>query len=373
MMRKYLAVVSTILLIQAYATGSLAHELRPTVADVRTDTRPLEIGLRLDLEAIVAGVGPEHESADESDETSLYQALRQATPAELEQRFRSMHSEFLASIDIKGVDEQTFATQIHSVDIPAVGDPRLPRDTRITLHVPDASTSISWQWNEKLGPLIFRDVDPNGFSQYLAAGQRSDVINLEGMHSQSVPRSILGYFFVGVEHIIPKGLDHILFVVGIFLLAPAFKPIFYQISMFTLAHTMTLAMGTIGAINLPGNIVEPLIALSISVICLENLYQRPVGSIRLLLVFSFGLLHGLGFAGVLGEVGLPRDQFFRSLIAFNIGVEVAQLVVVITCFAIAGWWFRHKSWYRTVITIPASLLIGATGLFWSLQRVGAIS
>ena len=178
---------------------------------------------------------------------------------------------------------------------------------------------------------------------------------------------------IGYEHIVPRGLDHILFVIGLFLLAPRFKPIAWQISMFTLAHTITLALGMTGIIALPASIVEPLIALSISVICVENLLANRTGKSRLAIVFVFGLLHGLGFAGVLSDIGLASDRFASSLLAFNIGVELGQLTVVFLCFLLVGWWFGEKPWYRKIVTNPASLLIGATGSFWFLQRLGMIT
>jgi hypothetical protein len=90
-------------------------------------------------------------------------------------------------------------------------------------------------------------------------------------------------------------------------------------------------------------------------------------------VFLFGLLHGLGFAGVLMEIGLEPGRIVSSLLAFNVGVELGQLAVVLLCFALVGWWFGNKPWYRNRVTVPASSVIGAIGFFWFLQRVGFIA
>ncbi|HHG89479.1 MAG TPA: HupE/UreJ family protein, partial [Devosia sp.] len=119
----------------------------------------------------------------------------------------------------------------------------------------------------------------------------------------------------------------------------------------------------------PPAIVEPLIALSITYVCVENILTRKLTRWRPAVVFGFGLLHGLGFAGVLQEIGLAPDQFVTGLISFNIGVELGQLSIIAICFALVGIWFRNKSWYRAVVVVPASLVIGTIGAWWFIERV----
>ena len=174
---------------------------------------------------------------------------------------------------------------------------------------------------------------------------------------------------MGFAHIIPKGLDHILFVLGLFFLASAFKPLVVQISVFTLAHTITLLFGALGWISVPSSVVEPLIALSIVFVAVENLFTDTLHRWRLLLIFFFGLLHGLGFAGVLEEFGLPTLQFIPALLGFNIGVEFGQLMVVAIAFFAITVWCRKKPWYRRLIVIPASLIIAVVGCWWFVERV----
>ena len=115
-----------------------------------------------------------------------------------------------------------------------------------------------------------------------------------------------------LHHILPKGLDHILFVLGIFLLSPRWKTMLLQVTAFTVAHSITLGLSIYGIVSLPSRIVEPLIALSIAYVAIENLLTRELKPWRLALVFMFGLLHGLGFAGVLRELGLPREEFLTG-------------------------------------------------------------
>src|SRR6185436_10418310 len=127
---------------------------------------------------------------------------------------------------------------------------------------------------------------------------------------------------------VPLGLDHILFVLGMFLLSPRLKPVLSQVTAFTLAHSITLGLAMYGVLALSPRIVEPLIALSIAWIAVENLTTTTLRPWRIAVVFGFGLLHGMGFAGVLHELGLPRAEFLPALVSFNVGVECGQLLVI---------------------------------------------
>ena len=176
------------------------------------------------------------------------------------------------------------------------------------------------------------------------------------------------YLVLGFEHILPKGLDHILFVLALFLLSKHLKPLFLQISVFTIAHTVTLALSTLEVISLPGEIVEPLIALSIAFVAVENVFISSLKVWRYGVIFLFGLLHGMGFAGVLSEIGLPDEQFLISLLSFNVGVEVGQVTVVGLAF-LAVVFFRDRVWYRRRVVIPASAIIAAVGLYWTAERL----
>lgn len=172
---------------------------------------------------------------------------------------------------------------------------------------------------------------------------------------------------LGFTHILPHGLDHILFVLGLLLLAPRLKPVVTQVTAFTLAHSLTLALAMLGVVRLPSRLVEPLIALSIAVVALENVFRREVHPARWLLVFGFGLVHGLGFAGVLTGLGVPPGRLLPALVSFNVGVELGQLAVLalagVLVVPIAG-----RRWYHARVAVPASLAIAAVGLLWAVQR-----
>jgi hydrogenase/urease accessory protein HupE len=177
------------------------------------------------------------------------------------------------------------------------------------------------------------------------------------------------YLVLGFTHIVPYGLDHILFVLGIFLLSTRMKPILLQVTAFTIAHSITLGLSIYGIVSASPRVVEPLIALSIVYVAVENIATSELKPWRVLIVFAFGLLHGLGFAGVLRELGLPRSEFVTALVTFNVGVELGQLAVISVAYVAVASWARMKPWYRQRLVIPASVAIAVTGAFWTVQRL----
>ena len=179
------------------------------------------------------------------------------------------------------------------------------------------------------------------------------------------------YTLLGFEHILPFGLDHILFIVSLCLLNTKFKTVLWQATAFTVAHSITLALSMKNIITLPSAIVEPVIALSILFVAVENLIFNELKPWRVLIVFLFGLIHGLGFASVLNEIGLPRNQFALSLFSFNVGVELGQFVIIAGMFTIM-YFFRNKIWYRKRIIYPVSILIIVIAAYWTIERIFAI-
>ena len=171
----------------------------------------------------------------------------------------------------------------------------------------------------------------------------------------------------GFSHILPEGLDHILFVLGLFLLCRAWKPVLIQVTTFTVAHTITLALATLGYVSVDPKIVEPIIAASIVVVALENIFRPTYGKFRILTVFVFGLIHGLGFAQKLLDERIPSGSIVSSLLGFNLGVEFGQLAVIGLAFA-ATFWIKDEQKYRRWVVIPASALIALAGLVWAYQR-----
>ncbi len=177
------------------------------------------------------------------------------------------------------------------------------------------------------------------------------------------------YLRLGFTHILPLGYDHILFVLSLLLLSPRLKPLLWQATTFTVAHSITLGLAMYHLVNPPAAVVEPLISLSILFVALENIFSPELRPSRIAVVFIFGLVHGLGFAGVLTGLGLPKSSYLSALILFNIGVELGQATVILL-----GYWFlviflgRRVS-YRRWVVIPVSWGIAGIALFWTVQRL----
>ena len=177
------------------------------------------------------------------------------------------------------------------------------------------------------------------------------------------------YTWLGYTHILPKGFDHILFILCIFFLNTNIKQIILQASMFTLAHSITLGLAAYGIISPSASVVEPLIALSIVFLAIENIYSSKVRPWRMLMVFLFGMVHGMGFAGALSELGLPKNAFAEALLSFNLGVELGQLSIIVFMYLFVAKIFSGRIWYRRYIVLPSSLLIASVAMFWTIQRV----
>jgi hypothetical protein len=208
------------------------------------------------------------------------------------------------------------------------------------------------------------------FLLFLLAGNfvfAHDVVR--DLESMSATDSAFLYLKLGYEHILPLGLDHILFVLSLFLLSSNLKTVLWQSLAFTVAHSVTLGLAMYEVITISPKIVEPLIALSIAYVALENVFVSRLRPSRIGIVFLFGLVHGLGFAGALAGLGLPSNSYFTSLLAFNVGVELGQLTVIFAAYFLIGKWFGKKSYYHKFIVIPLSLIIAAIALYWFIERL----
>jgi hypothetical protein len=205
--------------------------------------------------------------------------------------------------------------------------------------------------------------------EVLERGGESRPQPLRGPAAPASEAATAGRFLrLGFAHILPSGLDHVLFVLGLALLSPRLGPLLAQVTAFTLAHTCTLALAVYGVVSLPSRVVEPLIAASIVYVAVENLFRREASWLRLALVFAFGLLHGLGFAGVLSEMGWPQGRKLVALLSFNAGVELGQLTVIILALPLLSASSRLGV-PRRPLERGLSLAIAAIGLAWTVQRL----
>ena len=354
-----------------WTSGARAHEVQPTIADLSVADGQVLLELRVNLEALLAGIDLDTvEDTDNAENAADYDDLRSLPPARIADRAPELLATWNA-LPLLSADGAPLTLDSLSVAVPEDVDPELPRASLWQLGAapPAGTDSLQVTWPEGAGALVLRQqAVEEPYTGYLSGGETSPEITLAGGDAQSGWEAFASYIPVGFDHILPKGLDHILFVLGLFFLSTRLRPLIWQVTAFTLAHTVTLALGALGWVNVPGAIVEPLIAASITYVAVENIFHSGLNRWRPLVIFGFGLLHGLGFASVLGDFGLPAGQFIPALIGFNIGVELGQLAVIAIAFLLVGWAMK-RDWYRRVIAVPASLVIAAVGAYWFVERV----
>jgi len=208
-------------------------------------------------------------------------------------------------------------------------------------------------------------------SQWLDVGKESKPFAIAAPPpAPTLGSTVAQYVVLGYQHIVPKGLDHILFVLGLFLMSTRWRALLAQVTAFTVAHSITLGLAIYGALSLPSTVVEPLIAASIVYVAIENVLAKELHKSRIAVVFCFGLLHGLGFASALQAIGLPSGDIPLALIAFNVGLDAALLAFVLA-WLLLGAALRSVTWPAWAHQVPLYAM-GTLGAFWSFQRAAAL-
>ena len=349
-------------------TSARAHEVLPAIADLETAGDRLTLRVEAAVEGWLAGIDlSEVADTNEAAEADTYDSLRALGPADLRDRFESFWPELAAMMRL-AADGAPLDLALDAVEVPDTDSVETARITTFTASaaLPADAEAVTFGWDRELGALVIRQQGvPEPFDGYLEPGDTTPDIALAGGSQAGPWQTFLNYIPVGVDHIVPLGLDHILFVLGLFFLSTQLGPLLWQISAFTLAHTITLALAALGYVSVPASIVEPIIAASIVYVAVENIFFPRLTPWRPAVVFGFGLLHGLGFASVLAEFGLPQGAFIPALIGFNIGVELGQLIVVAVAFLLVREAIRIDRGHDEVrlakdlyILLPG-LLIGA--------------
>ena len=370
-----------ILLLLCSLMSAHGHEMRPAIADIKLSPTDVSLTIRFNAELFLADIDASQiEDSDDAPTAATYDRMRQLPPAELRDRFTQRWHAFADRLNGQAGGDRLQFELVNFISEEDV-DFSLPRISTAVIRAPMPAneTEVRFGWDARLGNLILRQmaaasagpsIDPDSlYTGLLSGGSLSPAINSVGVATVPIASVISNYIKIGFIHIIPRGLDHILFVLGLFLYAPRWRPLLVQITIFTIAHSLTLALASRGLVSVPATIVEPMIAASIAYVALENLWQRKLRLSRLLIIFTFGLLHGLGFASVLADIGLPSSDFLISLISFNIGVELGQITVIAAALSLSLLLPLSPDRYRRLITIPFSLVIGAIGIGIAAERV----
>lgn len=341
-----------------------AHEIGTTRVSVLLQDRSYQIDIVTDATALLETLEASTGRPPCSDQGCSPQALLAAT----DDMFRRRLKVAFDGSDVSSTTEYFVAPQTDAT-APGVATVRLSGE------IPRGARAFTWTYSWTFASYALT-VSTNGsetpVTEWLEGGQTSTPFVL----SEAVPRSsrvgvAWRYFTLGFTHIVPHGLDHVLFVLGIFLLSGRARSVLWQVSAFTVGHSITLALSMYDLIAVSPSVVEPLIALSIAYVAFENIVLSELRSWRVALVLAFGLLHGMGFAGALKELGLPRSDFLTALLTFNGGVEAGQLAVIGAAFLLVGWPCRTCAWYRGRIVVPASALIACIALYWTVERLSS--
>ena len=355
-----------------FSSHLVAHELQPNIVNLQITKDHIRVDFTTNLEAYITGIDFSIlDNTNDHDNEKYYGILRTLNKTELSNVFLENWGPFASSFTLISetgakLDNLTFS----SVEIENVDNIEVPRSSTISFTVKNPGISyLTFQASKNLGEIIFRQVGvENGITQYLLPGEKSNNISHETGSSLNGINTFFDYVPVGFTHILPKGLDHILFVLGLLFLTTRIRSLVLQISIFTVAHTVTLAISSLKILSLPTAIIEPLIAASIVYIAVENIFNSTLTKYRSTTIFFFGLLHGLGFASVLSEFGLPGQDFFWALLGFNVGVELGQITLVLVVFSLLVYSFKSKTYYRSYVTIPGSSIIGLFGAWWFIER-----
>ena len=352
-----------------------AHGIKPSIVEYRISDKNIEVNLFINAEVFLSGIdASKFLDTAKAPEAELYDELRKLNVHKLESKITASINKLKDSIFLK-VDQKLLSLNLNKISVQDDESKEKIRITKITFKTttPKEGQYITFSWKKELGSLIFRDFsiekdnDGKAYSKWLKAGEETNPISISGTTSH-VSTMVWSAIKQGIKHIIPGGLDHILFVLGLFFFSYKIGPLLSQVTIFTIAHSITLILGSLGYIYVPPVFVEAIIAATIVWIGLENVIRTKLNISRIGIIFCFGLLHGLGFANMFTELGLEGSDYLINLFSFNIGVEIGQLIVLAP-FILIRPILSRISWYRLIISIPASIMIALVGIKMFVERV----
>ena len=360
-----------------FCNTSIAHEIKPSIADFDYDQSYLNFEVRLNAELILSNIDASNISnTNSSPLTEIYDRYRLLNKKDLENSILESWKDISSNIDIK-INNKLKEIDLIKINTQDVNNFEISRDTLISFRIllNEESENFTFKWIKNYGAIILREnndlkLEDELVTEYLQSGTESDPIFFKENNFRSMYTSFTKFFVLGIQHIIPKGLDHILFIFGLFLFSSSLNKLIKQITIFTIAHSITLIFVSLSLIKINPQIVEPIIALSIVYVGLENIFKNYIKVyMRYVVILFFGLLHGLGFALVLSDIGFRSSKLFLNLISFNIGIEIAQISIILILYLLVGIKFASNKYYRIAFQIPFSILIASIGFYWLFERI----
>ncbi len=366
-----------IVFLNIFSKSSISHEIKPSIADFFYDENYLNFKIRLNAELILSDIDASNVSnTDSSSLSEIYDEFRILNNKDLEQIFLNSWNQISSNIEIK-INNVSKQTNLIKIEVEDIQNFEISRDSHVYFRVllDKNSEQFTFSWIKKYGPIILRENNNNKledelFTEYLQSGKVSNQFSFNENNFEKKLDSFIKFFILGVQHIIPKGLDHILFIFGLFLFSSSLKKLITQITIFTIAHSITLIFVSLSVMKINPQIVEPIIALTIVYVGLENIFKNYIKEyFRYIVILFFGLLHGLGFALVLSDIGYRSTDLFINLFSFNIGIEVAQISIVLVLYILIALNFAKNKNYRKFFQVPSSILISSIGLYWFFERI----
>jgi hydrogenase/urease accessory protein HupE len=369
----------------AFAASAEGHAMKQVRAEIRAADGAWNASLWLEAWALYPEDGPKVPPGTPGDLKMSGNAWVAGLDAEDHRVMRETAEEFLKEAFVLTLAgqrlEMSFAFPDYTVERPELEENdeenALVRIDLTGKLPPGVSGPLELVWNDdEEEPLALEVITPRpgkkpkiSVMRLAPRDEAAELMTIEasGVVEETKESSLGGWIVAGFEHILPKGVDHILFILGLFLLQPKFKPLLWQSSAFTVAHSITLALAILGIVTAPAEVIEPLIALSIAYVGIENLWVKELKPWRVALVFGLGLLHGMGFASVMQDLDLPEGEILQPLVGFNIGVELGQITVLALAFGLT-FWFMKKPAFEKFRKIT-SAAIAVVGLYWTVERI----
>ena len=339
----FLCLVWNVICLLLLANTVQAHDMRQIKAVMNIDENGWQADLTIEAWSIYPTQGPRHPSALKDGEFASKEWVATLTEEDYQlmqqEAKRFLHDAFLLRFAGQSLD---FSTEVVSLEPRPISWAYTAKGQALV------QVKLLGEWPEQhQGPLVFEWNDAfeepavlQVISKQASGEEMLSVLQVEIREpltiadvsarkiKQAKGTSLFGWIVHGFAHILPKGLDHILFILGLFFLQPKLRPLLWQSTAFTVAHSITLGMVILGWFDVSASIVEPAIALSIAYVGFENLWVKELKPWRTGFVFLLGLLHGMGFASVMKDLDLPKDHLLPPLFGFNLGVELGQILMI---------------------------------------------